>query len=405
VKSALTVAALGLLAVVVLPVLASPAASHLPRSALSKGAAPPTPKPTRASAPTGPKLASLRPQIHQWPIPFTHARKQQMAAYSQLHYGEDTYVLSHPKVIVEHYTETATAQEAYNTFAPDVPDSEFHELPNTCAHFLVEPNGRIDQLVPLTLRCRHTVGLNWTAIGIENVGFSDREILDDGTQMASSLRLTRWLRCTYGIAEERDRPQREPLIAVSPRARPVVSAPDALGLEPRGHARLPHAAGAAEVPGGSRGDNYARPNQRTRHRRNVMAKEFKAFLLRGNVVDLAVGIVIGAAFGAVVTALVRDLITPIIAAIIGKPDFSNLMFTINGSAFHYGDFINVLIAFLSIAAAVFFFVVKPVNALMQRRKTGRDVESETRPCGECLSEIPREARKCAFCASPQPAAA
>ncbi len=136
-----------------------------------------------------------------------------------------------------------------------------------------------------------------------------------------------------------------------------------------------------------------------------MAKEFKAFLLRGNVVDLAVGIVIGAAFGAVVTALVRDLITPIVAAIIGEPDFSGLTFTINHSTFHYGDFINVLIAFLSISAAVFFFVVKPVNALMARRKTGVDVESETRPCSECLSEIPRQARKCAFCASPQPGSA
>jgi large conductance mechanosensitive channel len=130
-------------------------------------------------------------------------------------------------------------------------------------------------------------------------------------------------------------------------------------------------------------------------------KDFRAFLLRGNVVDLAVGIVIGAAFGAVVTALVRDLLTPIVAAIIGKPDFSTLMFTINGSTFHYGDFINYLIAFISVAAAVFFFVVRPVNALMERRKTGVDVESETRPCPECLSEIPREARKCAFCASPQ----
>ncbi|HEY4896836.1 MAG TPA: large conductance mechanosensitive channel protein MscL [Solirubrobacteraceae bacterium] len=130
-------------------------------------------------------------------------------------------------------------------------------------------------------------------------------------------------------------------------------------------------------------------------------KDFRAFLLRGNVVDLAVGIVIGAAFGAVVTALVRDLLTPIVAAIIGKPDFSTLMFTINGSTFHYGDFINYLIAFISVAAAVFFFVVRPVNALMERRKTGVDVESETRPCPECLSEIPREAHKCAFCASPQ----
>ncbi len=136
-----------------------------------------------------------------------------------------------------------------------------------------------------------------------------------------------------------------------------------------------------------------------------MAKEFKEFLLRGNVVDLAVGIVIGAAFGALVTAFVRDLVTPIIAAIFGKHDFSSLMFTINGSTFHYGDFINYLIAFVSIAAAVFFFVVKPVNLLMERRRTGRDVDSETHPCSECLSEIPRQAHKCAFCASPQPAAA
>jgi large conductance mechanosensitive channel len=102
-----------------------------------------------------------------------------------------------------------------------------------------------------------------------------------------------------------------------------------------------------------------------------------------------------------VTAFVKDMITPIIAAIIGKPDFAALTFTINGSTFHYGEFINALIAFLSIATAVFFFVVQPVNALMARRKTGRDTESETTPCSECLSEIPRQARKCAFCASPQ----
>ncbi len=135
-----------------------------------------------------------------------------------------------------------------------------------------------------------------------------------------------------------------------------------------------------------------------------MVKEFKTFLLRGNVVDLAVGIVIGAAFGAVVKALVGDLLTPIVAAIIGKPDFSGLSFTIHNSRFFYGDFINQVISFVSIAAAVFFFVVQPVNALMARRKTGVDVESETRPCSECLSEIPRAARKCAFCASPQSAA-
>jgi N-acetyl-anhydromuramyl-L-alanine amidase AmpD len=123
-----------------------------------------------------------------------------MAEYSLRHYGEDTYLLIHPRVIVEHYTETAGAAEAFNTFAADVPDSEFHELPNTCAHFLVEASGRVDQLVPLSLRCRHTTGLNWTAIGIENVGLSDQAILDNPRQLSASLRLTQWLRCRYGIA-------------------------------------------------------------------------------------------------------------------------------------------------------------------------------------------------------------
>jgi large conductance mechanosensitive channel len=129
-------------------------------------------------------------------------------------------------------------------------------------------------------------------------------------------------------------------------------------------------------------------------------KDFRDFLMRGNVVDLAVGIVIGAAFGAVVTALVKDLITPIIAAIIGKPDFSTLTFTINGSTFRYGEFLNALIAFVSIAAAVFFFVVKPVNVLTARRRRHPDPESETEACGECLSEIPKLAKRCAFCGSP-----
>jgi large conductance mechanosensitive channel len=130
-------------------------------------------------------------------------------------------------------------------------------------------------------------------------------------------------------------------------------------------------------------------------------RDFRTFLLRGNVVDLAVAVVLGAAFGAVVTALVRDILTPIIALIFGKHDFSSLTFTINSSVFRYGDFINYLIAFVSIAAAVFFFVVQPVNALMRRRRTQPDVESETRACTECLSEIPRQARRCAFCGSEQ----
>ena len=132
-----------------------------------------------------------------------------------------------------------------------------------------------------------------------------------------------------------------------------------------------------------------------------MLRDFKAFLLRGNVVDLAVAVVVGAAFAAVVKALVADVLTPIIGVIFGKPNFEALSFTINSSRFLYGDFLNNLITFLSVAAAVFFFVVQPINALMRRRKTEPDVESETRACTECLSLIPVEARRCAFCTSPQ----
>src|SRR6185312_9473876 len=117
------------------------------------------------------------------------------------------------------------------------------------------------------------------------------------------------------------------------------------------------------------------------------ATEFRAFLLRGNLVELAIAIVIGVAFGALVNALVADLITPIIAAIFGKQDFSSLTFTINGSTFRYGDFINALITFLSVAAAVFFFVVKPVNAIAARRQSAPDAEDPARACPECLSEI------------------
>jgi len=129
----------------------------------------------------------------------------------------------------------------------------------------------------------------------------------------------------------------------------------------------------------------------------ALLKEFRTFLLRGNLVDMAVGIVIGIAFAALVTAFVTDIVTPIIAAIAGKHDFSALSFTIHKSRFLYGDFINAVIAFVSIAAAVFFFVVKPVNALMARRKTEPPVDETVRECPECLSEIPRAARRCAFC--------
>jgi large conductance mechanosensitive channel len=125
--------------------------------------------------------------------------------------------------------------------------------------------------------------------------------------------------------------------------------------------------------------------------------EFRTFVLRGNVVDLAVGIVIGAAFGTVVQAFVKDLLTPLIAAIFGQPDFSALTFRINRSVFRYGDFLNVAIAFVTIAFAVFFFVVKPVNVLTARYSHRETPEPTTRKCPFCLMEIPVKARRCAFC--------
>jgi len=143
------------------------------------------------------------PHIIWDPIPFGAERKAQMVAYVRRHYGsfmKPTYKLTDPHVIVIHYTETPSFQATYNTFAPDMPDPELHELPNTCAHFVIDKGGGIHQLVPLDIMCRHTVGLNWTAIGIEHVGYSDQEVLDDAAQMAASLRLVRWLRCRYHIA-------------------------------------------------------------------------------------------------------------------------------------------------------------------------------------------------------------
>ena len=144
-------------------------------------------------------IAAPQPAIVQRPIPFGARRKRETAAYAKRHYGIDDYRLRHPHVIVEHYTVTSTFSQAFNTFAPDVPDSELHELPGTCAHFVIDRDGTIYQLVKLSIMCRHTVGLNWTAIGIEHVGFSDAQILRDRRQLAASLKLTRWLRCRYGI--------------------------------------------------------------------------------------------------------------------------------------------------------------------------------------------------------------
>jgi len=125
--------------------------------------------------------------------------------------------------------------------------------------------------------------------------------------------------------------------------------------------------------------------------------DFKAFLLRGNLIDMAVGIVIGISFAAVITALVADLVTPLIAAIGGQSDFSGLSFTIHQSHLLYGAFINALVSFIVIAAVLFFLVIKPVNALMARRKTEPPVDETTMRCPECLSEIPVAARRCAFC--------
>lgn len=140
-----------------------------------------------------------RPHIVKRLIPFGPKRKRQMAAYSERHYGEHTWRLKHPRVIVEHWAEAGTAPSVYNTFAPDHPDPELHELPNVCSHFVVSGSGRIYQLVSTRIRCRHTVGLNWTAIGIEHTGFSDAEVLDNPREMHASLALTRYLRCRFHI--------------------------------------------------------------------------------------------------------------------------------------------------------------------------------------------------------------
>lgn len=131
-----------------------------------------------------------------------------------------------------------------------------------------------------------------------------------------------------------------------------------------------------------------------------MLKEFKQFLFRGNVVDLAVGVVIGAAFGTIVSSLVSDLITPLIAAIAKAPDFSGLFFTINGSKFMYGHFINALVSFVLVASSIFFFVVKPMNILIARSRKEPPLDPTTKKCKECLSEIPIDAKRCAHCAQP-----
>ena len=143
-----------------------------------------------------------KPRIVWDPIPFGAKRKGEMVAYVRRHYGsfmKPTWRLVDPHVIVIHYTDGPSFSSAWNTFADDVPDSELHELPATCAHFVVDTSGTIYQLASIRTMCRHTVGLNWTAIGIEHVGYSDGQILGNGRQTSSSLRLVRWLRCRFHI--------------------------------------------------------------------------------------------------------------------------------------------------------------------------------------------------------------
>jgi beta-N-acetylhexosaminidase len=145
-------------------------------------------------------LVAPKPLIVQKPIPFPPARRAETAVYAQRHYGLDTWRLNAPHVIVEHYTATTTFSSAWNTFAADSPDPELGERPGTCAHFVIDRDGTIYQLVPLSTICRHTVGLNWTAIGIEHVGTSDASILDNPRQLHASLELTLWLMSHYGIS-------------------------------------------------------------------------------------------------------------------------------------------------------------------------------------------------------------
>lgn len=152
-----------------------------------------------ASAPQAQTSSAAPPSSTPWLIPFGPKRKREMAAYSERHYGQRQWRLRNPKVIVEHMAQTSSAAAVYNTFASDTPDVELGELPNVCAHYVIGSSGRIFRLVNLRTRCRHTVGLNWTAIGIEHAGYGDSDVLDDPSQLRASLRLTQYLRCHFNI--------------------------------------------------------------------------------------------------------------------------------------------------------------------------------------------------------------
>jgi hypothetical protein len=149
--------------------------------------------------PTATTSAAPKPPIHKMLIPYPKKRKREMAAYSKHHYGQNKWRLNNPQLIVIHYAVAGSISSIFNTFRTDQPDVEFHELPNVCSHYAVAASGGVYKFVPPTIRCRHTVGLNWTAIGVEHVGFSDQDILGRPAQLNGSLQFVQWLRCRFGI--------------------------------------------------------------------------------------------------------------------------------------------------------------------------------------------------------------
>jgi hypothetical protein len=160
--------------------------------------APAPPEPAQVARVTEPAAAVPRPAITRQFIPLTAQRRADTAAYARRHYGSATTTVQ-PHAIVEHWTQTGSVDATREIFVPNVPDAELGERPGTCAQFVIARSGRIVQLTPVTFLCRHTVGLNWAAIGIEHVGYSDGEVLGNAAQLRASLKLTRWLRCTYAI--------------------------------------------------------------------------------------------------------------------------------------------------------------------------------------------------------------
>jgi N-acetylmuramoyl-L-alanine amidase-like protein len=152
------------------------------------------------SGPSAVTASPAKPAIHKDLIPYPKKRKREMAAYSKHHYGQYQWRLINPQVIVIHYAEAGSIAAIHNTFASDRPDVEFHELPNVCSQYAVAANGGVYKFVPPTIRCRHTVGLNYTAIGVEHVGFQDSDILDRPAQLQGSLQFVQWLRCRFNIS-------------------------------------------------------------------------------------------------------------------------------------------------------------------------------------------------------------